>query len=64
MNFFGLSDEYLEAVYSSLHGILRYNNGYDFLTLYNMPVQLRKWLIEKIEKEMKKEMEEYEKAKK
>ncbi len=29
-----------------------------------MPVQLRKWLIEKIEKEMKKEMEEYEKAKK
>ena len=65
--FFGLTFEIASQIrvnlFSILHQIVFYGKGgYDFFTVYNMPIWLRKFTYNEIQKHFKKEKEEYEKA--
>jgi len=59
--FFGLTDEYMENVYEQFF-LLKHHGGWSMFELYNLPVGLRKWFLERMIKEFEKEKEEAEKA--
>ena len=40
-SFFGLTQEYRFNLFKQLHEIIYYGNGYDYDTIYNMPIWLR-----------------------
>ena len=60
--FFGLNDEYMEQVYEQFF-ILKHHGGWSFIEAYNLPLLVRKWFVERLAKQFKKEAEEMEKAK-
>jgi hypothetical protein len=41
---------------------LKHYGGWSFIEAYNLPVPLRRWFVERLVKEFKKEAEELEKA--
>ena len=55
-NFFGLTNEYTEAVYEQLF-VLKYHGGWSFIEAYNLPIQLRSWFVERLLKHIKEEAE-------
>ena len=59
--FFGLTEEYSEKVYESFF-ILKHYGGWSLFELYNLPVGLRKWWLDRTIKEYEKEKEEMDKA--
>ena len=59
--FFGLNDEYMEQVYEAFF-ILKHYGGWSLYELYNLPIGLRSWWLERTIKEYKKESEEMKKA--
>ncbi len=61
--FFGLSDEYQLNVYEQFF-YLKYYGGFSLFESYNLPVQLRKWFIEKLINHMKEENEQIKKSSK
>jgi len=66
-NFFGLTQEYRFLLFKQIHEIVFYGRGgYDYDTVYNMPVWLRKLtfnLIQNsIDQENKQQKENYEKS--
>lgn len=61
--FFGLTDEYIENVYEQFF-LLKHHGGWSLFELYNLPIGLRKWFLERMIKEFEKEQEEVEKARK
>jgi hypothetical protein len=61
LRFFGLSDKYIESVYEEFF-ILKYYGGWSFTEAYNLPVQIRRWFLEKLVKQMELEKEAVEKA--
>ncbi len=61
LRFFGLSDKYIESVYEEFF-ILKYYGGWSFIEAYNLPVQIRRWFLEKLVKQMELEKEAVEKA--
>ena len=67
LTFFGLTFEIASQIrvnlFSILHQIVFHGKGgYDFFTVYNMPIWLRKFTYNEITKFYKKEKEEYEQA--
>jgi hypothetical protein len=49
LTFFGLTPEYRLNVFSIIHDIVFHGNGgYDWHTVYNMPIWLRKFTYNKI----------------
>ena len=54
--FFGLSDDYVENVYEQFF-FLKYYGGWSFIEAYNLPVGLRKWFVNKLVEQIKKENE-------
>ena len=54
--FFGLTDEYMEQVYEAFF-ILKHYGGWSLYELYNLPVGLRNWFLERTIQEYKKEAE-------
>ena len=54
--FFGLSDEYMQQVYEAFF-ILKHYGGWSLYELYNLPVGLRNWFLERTIEEYKKEAE-------
>ena len=60
--FFGLTDSYMENVYEQFF-VLKHHGGWSLFELYNLPVGLRKWFLERMIQEFEKEKEEIEKAK-
>lgn len=58
---FGLSDEYQENVYEVFF-YLKYYGGFSLFESYNLPIQLRKWFIEKLKDQLKQEAEQINKA--
>lgn len=59
--FFGLTQEYRLSLFSQIHEIVFHGKGgYDWETIYNMPIWLRRFTFEKINKHYKelKEMQE------
>ena len=62
MTFFGLTPEYRLYVFSQIHEIIFHGNGgYDWYTVYNMPIWLRKFTFEKLKEYYEKQKEEQEK---
>lgn len=56
--FFGLTPEYRQSIFSQIHEIVFHGNGgYDWHTLYNMPIWLRNYTFKKIEEWYKKQEE-------
>ena len=61
--FFGLTSEYRKQLFSHIHEIVFYGKGgYDFHTVYNMPIWLRNFTFKKIAEHYKKEQEAHDKA--
>ena len=59
LTFFGLTPEYRLYVFSQMHEIVFHGKGgYDWDTIYNMPVWLRRFTFEKIKEFYEKEREE------
>jgi len=59
--FFGLTKEHRLAVFNQIHEIVFHGNGgYDWHTVYNMPIWLRRWTFQKLQEyyEKKNEAEE------
>jgi hypothetical protein len=44
--------------------LLKYHGGWSFTEAYSLPVGLRKWFLERLQKQFQQEKEQYEKAKK
>ena len=57
LTFFGLNDEYMEAVYEEIF-LLNYNMNLSFTEIYNFPVLFRRWYIERLIKERQREAEQ------
>jgi hypothetical protein len=61
--FFGLTDNYIENVYEQFF-ILKHHGGWSFIEAYNLPVGLRTWWLNRLEKHFKEENEAIKKASK
>lgn len=63
--FFGLTPEYRKHLFSHIHEIVFYGKGgYDYYTVYNMPIWLRNFTFQKVNEHYEKEQEAYDKANK
>ena len=61
--FFGLTPDYRSNIFSQIHQIVFHGNGgYDWHTVYNMPIWLRNFTFHKIKEWHEKQNEEQEKA--
>jgi hypothetical protein len=60
-NSFGLSDEYSENVYETFF-FLKYYGGWSFVEAYNLPIGLRRWFVERLQKQLKEESNAHKKA--
>jgi hypothetical protein len=54
--FFGLSEEYVESVYTQIFH-LKYFSGFSIIETYSLPIGLRNWFSEKLKEQMKIEKE-------
>jgi hypothetical protein len=62
LTFFGLTQEYRIHLFSEIHEIVFHGNGgYNWNTIYNMPIWLRKFTFNKIKEYYDKQQEENEK---
>ena len=61
LTFFGLSEEYMEEVYEAFFTLKHYG-GWSLYELYNLPIGLRTWWLERTIKEYEKEAKEAQKA--
>jgi hypothetical protein len=52
--FFGLSEDYIEAVYEQLFH-LKYYGGWSFFEAYNLPVNIRVWMLQRLVAQKKEE---------
>jgi len=59
---FGLSDKHIENVYEELF-LLKYHGGWSFFEAYNLPVQIRRWFMQRLVKQFEKENKAMEDAK-
>ena len=59
--FFGLTEEYSEQVYETFF-ILKHYGGWSLFELYNLPIGLRNWWLDRTNKEYEKEKEQMEKS--
>ena len=56
--FFGLTAEYRKGLFSQIHEIVFHGQGgYDWHTVYNMPIWLRNFTYKKLEEHYKKQEE-------
>ncbi len=54
LTFFGLTSKYNEAVYEQFF-LLKHFGGWSFIEAYNLPIGLRKWFIERLQKQFDEE---------
>ena len=59
--FFGLTSNYLENVYEQMF-FMNYVGNWSITELYNLPVGLRRWFVERTLKQKEEENEAHEKA--
>ena len=63
--FFGLTPTYRVSIFKQIHEIVFHGKGgYDFDTVYNMPIWLRNFTFRSIQEFYEKEQEEYDKVNK
>jgi len=62
LTFFGLTQDYRLSLFSQIHEIIFHGNGgYDWNTIYNMPIWLRRFTFNKLKEHYDKQKEEAEK---
>ena len=61
--FFGLNDEYIQNVYEEIF-LLQYHMGWSFIEAYNISIQIRRWFLNRLVRQLKEESEEMNKASK
>ena len=61
LTFFGLSDEYKLAVYEEFFQ-LKYYGGWSFFEAYNLPIVIRRWFLNRLAEQKKKEADAQEEA--
>lgn len=61
--FFGLNSEYMETVYEHFF-YMKYVSNWSLVELYNLPIGLRNWFVERTVQQKEQEQEEVEKARK
>jgi hypothetical protein len=62
LTFFGLTPEYRLALFRTIHEIVfNGQGGYDWITVYNMPIWLRRFTFETLREYYEKQKEEAEK---
>ena len=61
LNFFGLNNDYIEGVYEELFS-LKYHGGWSVFESYNLPIQIRRWFIRRLQKQFDEEKKEIDKA--
>lgn len=59
--FFGLTDDYNEGVYEQIF-FLKYNGGWSFSEVYNLPVGLRNWFVKRTIKQLEDEAQAIQEA--
>ena len=59
--FFGLTSDYIKDVYEQMF-FMNYTGNWTIAELYNLPVGLRKWFVERTIKQKEEEQEAREKA--
>ena len=57
LTFFGLTSEYRQNLFAQIHEIVFHGNGYDWHTIYNMPIWLRNFTYRKLEEYFNKQQE-------
>lgn len=63
--FFGLTREYRIQLFSQIHEMIFHGNGgYNYATVYHMPIWLRNFTFKKIQEHYQKEKDAYDKANK
>ena len=60
--FFGLSEDYSENVYEQFF-FLKYHGGWSFTEVYNLPIGLRSWFVQRLVKQFEDEKKQMDKAK-
>ena len=60
-NFFGLTDEYQEAIYEQFF-LLKYHGGWSFFEAYNLPILIRRWFLDRLASQITQEAEAQKKA--
>ena len=61
--FFGLTPQYRVSLFSQIHEIVFHGNGgYDYDTIYNMPIWLRNFTFNKMREHYQKEADQMKKA--
>jgi len=60
--FFGLDDKYIKNVYDQIF-VLKYHGGWSFTEVYNLPVMIRLWFIDRLTKQFEMERDAAERAK-
>tara|TARA_Y100000034_G_scaffold72074_1_gene86927 strand:+ start:319 stop:525 length:207 start_codon:yes stop_codon:yes gene_type:complete len=61
--FFGLSEKYIANVYEQFF-LLKHHGGWSFIEVYNLPVGLRKWFLQRLVKQFEEEKKQIESVKK
>tara|TARA_B100000161_G_C33307235_1_gene305541 strand:+ start:119 stop:373 length:255 start_codon:yes stop_codon:yes gene_type:complete len=59
--FFGLNDKYMESVYEQFFA-LKHFGGWSFIEMYNLPIGLRNWFTERLQRQFKEEKKQMDKA--
>jgi hypothetical protein len=60
-NSFGLSDKYIESVYEELF-LMKYHGGWSFFEAYSLPVQIRRWFLNRLVKQFEQEKKQTDEA--
>ena len=61
LSFFGLDDEYIKNVYEEFF-LMKYHGGWSFIEAYNLPIVIRRWFLQRLVKEIKKEADQAKQA--
>ena len=59
--FFGLTNEYIKNVYEQFF-LLKYHGGWSFIEAYSLPIGLRIWFVERLQKQFEDEKKQYDAA--
>lgn len=60
LNFFGLSDEYIEGVYEEIFQ-LKQHGGWSFTEAYNLSIQIRRWFLHRLKRHFDEQLKEQQK---
>ena len=54
LRFFGLNDEYIANVYEEFF-VLKYYGSWSFTEVYNLPIRIRRWFLDRLATQIEKE---------